>query len=130
MPTIPSSKRPFSYFGVRVKSEFRNGKGSARVPRASSGVAPELSSPTLPGISRKEKFAGRCFRRDAENYTPEACAPRNTPLRPLLISEFGLSGAESRHARRCAGEASRAGVRCRTQIFLLRIRWGEGGAAG
>src|ERR1039458_1033375 len=64
--------------------------GSARVPRASSGVAPELLPHTLPGISRREKFAGRCFRRDAENHTPEACAPRNTPLRPFSISEFGL----------------------------------------
>src|ERR1039458_1939500 len=66
------------------------GMGSARVPRASSGVAPELSSHTLPGISRREKFVGRCFRRDAENHTPEACAPQNTPLCPFSISEFGL----------------------------------------
>src|ERR1017187_4206327 len=65
--------------------------GSARVPRASSGVAPELSSHTLPGISGREKFAGRCFRRDAENHTPEACAPRDTPLRPFSTSEFGFN---------------------------------------
>ena len=66
------------------------GMGSARVPRASSGVAPELPSHTLAGISRREKFAGRCFRRDAENHTPEACAPRDIPLRPFSTSEFGL----------------------------------------
>src|ERR1017187_8477806 len=66
--------------------------GSARVPRASSGVAPELPSHTLAGISRSEKFTGRCFRHDAENLTPEACAPRNTPWRPFSTSEFGLNG--------------------------------------
>src|ERR1017187_7251373 len=66
------------------------GMGSARVRRPSSGVAPELSSHTLPGISGREWFAGPCFRRDAENHTPEACAPRNTPLRPFSTSEFGL----------------------------------------
>ena len=51
--------------------------GSARLPRASAGVAPELSSHHLPAIGGGKKLAGRSFRRDAENHTPEACAPRN-----------------------------------------------------
>src|ERR1039458_7765700 len=40
--------------GFNPNSE--TGMGSARVPRASSGVAPELTSNTLPGISRGESL--------------------------------------------------------------------------
>ncbi len=64
------------------------GMGSARVSRASSGVAPELSSPhsNLSTAGRKfvaeKKFVARSFRRDAENDTPEACAPRIETRRP------------------------------------------------
>jgi hypothetical protein len=72
-----------------IRNEFRNRNGSAHVPRASSGVAPELSSTMLAGIAATEKFVGRGFRRDAENHTPEAHAPRNPRLHPLSISEFG-----------------------------------------
>jgi alanyl-tRNA synthetase/REP element-mobilizing transposase RayT len=46
--------------------------GSARVPRAVSGVAPETaSSQTSP-----EKLVERSARRDASQGTPEACAPQ------------------------------------------------------
>ena len=64
-------------------------KGSARVPRASSGVAPELASPHLPGIMGGEKLVEPGFRRDAENHTPEARAPRNPRVRPMSVSQFG-----------------------------------------
>ena len=64
-------------------------KGSARVPRASSGVAPELASPHLPGIMGGEKLVEPGFRRDAENHTPEARAPRNPKVRPMSVSQFG-----------------------------------------
>jgi hypothetical protein len=50
---------------------------STRVPRGSSGVAPELSLPAIFRISGAKKFAERCFRRDAGNDTPEAYPPRN-----------------------------------------------------
>ena len=73
----------------------------SRRPRASSGVAPELLSHTIPGISGAKKFAGRCFRRDAENHTPasgskttarrEACAPHWFLPRPFPISDFGIN---------------------------------------
>jgi hypothetical protein len=48
--------------------------GSTRVPRVSSGVAPELSSHQLNVFTIEEKLVERSFRRDAENHTPEACA--------------------------------------------------------
>ena len=64
--------------------------GSARLRRASSGVAPELSFHTIFGIPGAKKFAGRCFRRDAENHMPEACAPQTSPLLPYLMAVFGL----------------------------------------
>jgi hypothetical protein len=35
-------------------------------------------------------FVARCFRRDAKNHTPEACAPENTPSCPSSIPEFGI----------------------------------------
>ena len=66
------------------------GLGSARVPRASSGVAPALSSLTIFEILSEEKFVDRRFRRDAENHTPEACAPRNATSPRYSIPEFGL----------------------------------------
>jgi hypothetical protein len=43
----------------------------------SSGVASELSLPTIFRISSAKKFEERCFRRDAGNDTPEAYPPRN-----------------------------------------------------
>jgi hypothetical protein len=49
--------------------------GRARVSRADSGVPPGLSLHHLLGTDGIRKFAGRGFRRDAENHTPEACAP-------------------------------------------------------
>jgi hypothetical protein len=81
----------------RVKKNFKFfnpnsevGMGSARVARASSGVAPELLSHTTSGLLGATKFVGRCFRRDAENHTPEACAPQNAPSLPSPTSEFGF----------------------------------------
>src|ERR1039458_2744889 len=49
--------------------------GSARVPRVSSGVTPELTTATVSKLSDGEQLAERGFRRDAENHTPEAYAP-------------------------------------------------------
>jgi phosphoribosylformylglycinamidine synthase len=48
--------------------------GSTRVPRVESGVAPD-SSTSQP--SPKNNLDERGFRRDAENGTRDACAPRN-----------------------------------------------------
>jgi F1F0 ATPase subunit 2 len=61
---------------MRLTANFETKMGSARVPRASSGVAPELLPPAMSEISRAENFVERCFRRDAENHTPEARAPQ------------------------------------------------------
>ncbi len=61
---------------MRLTSNFEKKIGSARVSRASSGVAPELLPPAMSKISRAENFVERCFRRDAENHTPEARAPQ------------------------------------------------------
>jgi ATP-dependent helicase HrpB len=47
--------------------------GSARVPRAESGVAPDSRKSNMPA---GEKLVQRDFRRDAENDTPEARAPQ------------------------------------------------------
>ena len=49
---------------------------STRVSRVSSGVAPELSLHHSSLSVLDEKLAQRCFRRDAENYPPEAGATR------------------------------------------------------
>jgi len=76
---------------TRLTSNFETRMGSARVPRASSGVAPELLSPAIPGLSSAEKSEGLCFRRGAENHTPEACAPQ-----PL--EHHGSSAMEAGHA--------------------------------
>ena len=67
-----------------------NAIGSARLWRASSGVAPEVSSHTILGLSRARNFVRRGFRRDAENHTPEARAPQNGPPFPPPTSEFGM----------------------------------------
>jgi ATP-dependent helicase HrpB len=48
--------------------------GSARVPRAESGVAPDSRETK---IISEEKSAQRDFRRDAENGTRDACAPQS-----------------------------------------------------
>ena len=81
--------------------------GSARVPRASSGVAPELWSPTISGISGGKKFAGRDFRRDAENHPPEAYAPQQP--RP-----------EREPGRLAAGGHGNGGGRTQGQLNLPR----------
>ena len=63
----------------RVAEQTFEGAGSARVPRASSGGAPEHSTITaysLSGIGRGDKVGGRSFRRGAANHTPEAYPPR------------------------------------------------------
>jgi aminodeoxyfutalosine synthase len=60
---------PFSYYTDMLKAlkALNDEMGSARVPRAGSGVAPESTSDANPTDK---------FRRDAENHTPEARAPR------------------------------------------------------
>jgi len=50
--------------------------GSARVARASPGVAPGLSSNHLPDIPREKKFLGQGFRRDAETTCQQRVLPR------------------------------------------------------
>jgi hypothetical protein len=72
-----------------IGSEKEN--GSARVTRASSGVAPGLLTHLLPGFYGGKKFVEQRFRRDAENHTPEAYAPLTLPSRPLPISQFGFN---------------------------------------
>ena len=76
---------------TRLTSNLETRMGSARVPRASSGVAPEFLSPAIPGLSSAEKSEGLCFRRRAENHTPEACAPQ-----PL--EHHGSPAMEAGHA--------------------------------
>jgi L-fuconolactonase len=63
--------------GPRLNANPETGPGRARVSRASPGVAPELSSHTIPVLDRTKNFVGRRFRRDAENHMPEACAPQS-----------------------------------------------------
>ena len=89
--TLAGIQRPLCSGEIHFSPNSEAGMGSARVPRASSGVAPELSSPISLGFSGGEKFAGQGFRRDAENHTPEAWAPRNTSCRPFSISDFGFN---------------------------------------
>jgi phosphoribosylformylglycinamidine synthase len=48
--------------------------GSARVPRAESGVAPDSSTTQT---SQENNLDKQSFRRDAENGTRDACAPQN-----------------------------------------------------
>ena len=62
--------------------------GSARVPRASSGVAPELLSIHSAGQQGGEKLVEQSFRRDAENHTPEACATLAALLAPERRDEL------------------------------------------
>ena len=78
---------PTSEFGLNPNSAVE--MGSARLRRASSGVVPELSPHHLPSICGGKKFAGRSFRRDAENHTPEACAPRDFGLCSVSTLEIG-----------------------------------------
>ena len=60
-------------------------KGSARVPRAESGVAPDSSKTQ----TSAEKLVEQGFRRDAENHTPEACAPQIIDLtRPWKRAKY------------------------------------------
>jgi hypothetical protein len=99
---------PTSEFGLNPNSAVE--MGSARLRRASSGVVPELSPHHLPSICGGKKFAGRSFRRDAENHTPEACAPRDFGLRSISNAEFGLSGRDARHAEKTASRPTSAGL--------------------
>ena len=48
----------------------------------------ELSSHIIFRIETVEKFGERCFRRNAENHTPEVYAPRNMSSRPFF--NFGV----------------------------------------
>jgi prepilin-type N-terminal cleavage/methylation domain-containing protein len=64
------------------------GMGSACVPRASLGVAPELSSRTISELAGAKYFVGRSFRRDAENDTPEAYAPGCSRGHEFPLSAF------------------------------------------
>jgi hypothetical protein len=66
--------QPFTICDLRFA--IPRSKGSARVPRAGSGVAPEPPSSIIPEISTGENFVGRSFRRNAENHTRDACAPQ------------------------------------------------------
>ena len=81
LPILEKEFMPIS--DVRGSAEYRGGlimsllekffaKGSARVPRASSGVAPE------PLADKFLNLVERNFRRDAENHRPEACAPHES----------------------------------------------------
>ncbi len=60
---------------VSPNSEVKT--GSERDPRAGLGVAPKPSSYHLVWFPREKKVR-RGFRRDAENNTRDACAPRET----------------------------------------------------
>ena len=63
-------------------------------PRTGLGGTPRPSSHTIFKTCPGKKFVGRCFRRDAENNTPEAGAPYKSP--PSIAeptSEFGPNGA-------------------------------------
>ncbi len=57
-------------FGPITENEM----GSARVPRAESGVAPDSSTTQT---SQKNNLDEQNLRRDAENGTRDACAPQN-----------------------------------------------------
>jgi hypothetical protein len=81
----------FSFSEFVFSSNAEVEKRSARLRRASSGVAPEPSSHHLSAICGGKRFVGQGFRRDAENHTPEACDPRMAKLRPVPISEFVFS---------------------------------------
>ena len=73
--TVGERERPAgTLVGLSPNSEA--GLGSARVPQAGSGVAPELWPPTISGIPGGKKFAGCGFRRAAENHAPGADAPQ------------------------------------------------------
>jgi len=62
--------------------------GGTRVPRVASGVAPDAS---IKLILLPETAEERNVRRDAENHTPEARAPRNFPPREAqLFSALSL----------------------------------------
>ena len=82
---------------TRLTSNFETRMGSARVPRASSGVAPELSSPTISGIS-----GGKNLRDEVLGATPK------TTRRPPARREGGrrmLPGQKS--VCRVAGDGPR-----------------------
>ena len=89
-PSVHVTGLSFVPAGTRVDPKTDVGIGSACLRRASSGVAPELSSHTIFDLARARNFGRRGFRRDAENHTPEARAPRYWPtfLRPS--SEVGV----------------------------------------
>lgn len=64
---------PFSYYVDMLKALSALNPGSARAPRAGSGVPPEPSS-NKP--AETDKSVEQDFRRDAENNTRDASAPR------------------------------------------------------
>jgi lysyl-tRNA synthetase class 2 len=69
----------------KVLGTLKIEKGSARVPRAESGVAPDSSKTQIP----PEKLDEQSFRRDTENRTPEACAPQIIDLtRPWRRAKY------------------------------------------
>ena len=72
--------------------------GSATVPVAESGVAPD-SRPTK--ISAAKQSEGRVFRRDAENSRRDARAPQNE------IAKIDAVAAAAREVRRVRAEALR-----------------------
>jgi hypothetical protein len=94
--------------------------GSTCVARVSSGVAPELSAHHQPAICRAETLVERSFRRDAENHTPEAYAPRDSQLRPFSIPKFGVN--------RGVADAAKKNYRARNSLknkskILLAHSW-------
>src|ERR1035441_754921 len=69
----------------KVLGTLKIEKGSARVPRAESGVAPDSSKTQIP----PEKLDEQSFRRDTENRTPEAWAPQIIDLtRPWRRAKY------------------------------------------
>src|ERR1039458_4830876 len=89
--------QPFTIYDLRFaicERSRRGGLGSARVPRASSGVAPELSSSIISGISTAKNFVGQDFWRDAKNHTRDAHAPRQSSIVNRKSSGIALVRSE------------------------------------
>ena len=75
-------------FCVKPNSEVA--LGSARVPRARLDVPPKPRDSDFPTESIRKEGGKRSFRRDAENRTPEACAPLGTGFAVVKSPDFGL----------------------------------------
>jgi acyl transferase domain-containing protein/3-hydroxymyristoyl/3-hydroxydecanoyl-(acyl carrier protein) dehydratase len=72
--------------------------GSARVPRAESGVPPDsLGTPSV-SVPRERKSDERGFQRDAENSTRDACAPPNDPFEAELLTAMAQAQATTLQA--------------------------------